>query len=123
MVEGLKILVGMLGDVTGLAAWLVGAFVVYKLIIYLSGVGAVVLLTRLAIERLYGWLTHPKADDPVVIRFNLDDICISIDGTAEKLRGLLKSRIRTSKYLHGCDVDDIASALHEWDERHKEKED
>ena len=121
MLEELTLILESIGDLTGIALWIVGAFISYKLIVYLSTAGAAVFVCKLLIERLYSWATTPKQPTPPTLDpFNneVTHICISSDGTYTKVKELLQrvAGKRTgidSNYIHRCSAEWLQEAIDE----------
>lgn len=107
MIEELKVLLDMLGNVDNIALYILGGFAVYKLVIYLSGVGAAVMLTKLAINKLHDYKTQPKKIDVSGMVYNEEDWT--------KIIGAI-SQYSTATYggsLHGSDVRQLIKVLNE----------
>ena len=130
MVDELKVLLEMLGDVTDIALYIVVLFGAYKLILYLSGIGAAVLLTKLAIEKLHNWAITPKRVNIETKTASInDDVelrCISTDGTDIRVIKLLRTKIagkRTqgSGYIHSQSADWLEDAIGEKEQRDAEE--
>ena len=58
MIEELKLVLDMLGDVTGIAAWVLVGFVLYKAIIYLSTAGMIYHLVSMLINKVHNAYTN-----------------------------------------------------------------
>lgn len=97
MIEELKLVLDSIGDLTGVALWVVGFFIVFKLVVYLSTTGAVVYLVKLAImkgsevikkERVYKFKSHPIDEE-------------TVDSIDELLHQIKRSGFN---YIHNTDV-------------------
>lgn len=60
MIEEIKLVLDSIGDLSGVALWVVGFFLVFKLVVYLSTTGAVVYLVKLAITSAVKVITREK---------------------------------------------------------------
>ncbi len=106
MIEELKMVLDAIGDLSGIALWVVDAFIAFKLIVYLSTTGAIVYCFKLAVERLYGVLTNRTKT------VTLSGLVIhSVD--EYRIREVLSLARRDSPYLHRSDFDWMESVLKE----------
>jgi len=105
MVEELQAILNLLGDVTGIAAWVLGGFIVYKSVIYLSTAGMVYALVRLFITKahdLFSKMSESKiaaANSPEKREYFdvIKDLTCG-EGVAEGLISLMKqTRAHTSR--------------------------
>jgi len=141
MFEELKVLLDMLGNVDDIALWIVGGFAVYKLIIYLSSMGAVVMIIKLIVNKLYD-VSHEGITNKKEIESNrlkireqeldyeiaktslkslnriFDAKTITHDGTQEAFVSLL-NRMRSdgSDYVHTSDVVKLEKAWAEYNKK------
>lgn len=126
MIEELKFILDAIGDLSGIALWVVGGFIAYQLIMYLATTGAVVVLVRLAIERLHSWATAPR--QPKIREFGdfVCRICITCDGTDVRVANLLRRLVGKgvgipTSYLHAESADWLEEAINEKEERERNK--
>lgn len=116
MIEELKLVLDTIGDLSGVAIWVVGAFFLFKLIIYLSTTGAIVFLIRLAITSLHDLLTKEK-----IIKFDIGSHMIN-STCKESFLALISEGKKTSlSYIHEADIDWIRVAIREKKEREGNK--
>jgi len=122
MVEELKQLLTMFTDVSEIAGWVIGAFFLGKLIIWLSTAGMTYKLIHLGISKLHDFLTKDKKiihehEYEKVSDKDFEHICITSDGTLGKLQTLLQEHIvgkRTnvgSPYIHRQSVQWLKEAI------------
>jgi hypothetical protein len=106
VIEELQLVLDSIGDISGVALWVVIGFLVYKIIIWSSTTGAVFVLTKLFIERLFTWLTPPPGQPRItgLSKGMIERLCITSDGTHEDLIVELR-RLGITKYIHSQDVD------------------
>lgn len=114
--EELKILVGMVKDLPGMALWLVFFYFVFKTAI----VGSIFGILRLAIIKVHGWSVTPHHE---LVKTETEDATVSVDdltmtGTRAELLVQLKrcksagGRIAyKSDYIHTRDVIWLAEAI------------
>lgn len=92
MIEELTAILNLLGDITGIAAWVLGGFIVYKSVIYLATAGMIYKLISMAVDKLYSAFKL-KVEEPnikVTEHFNkLRDITCG-EHVAEGVINLLK---------------------------------
>jgi hypothetical protein len=106
MIEELQFLLDKLGNIDDLALWVLGGFAVYKLVIYLSGVGAAVMLTKLFINKVHDASTRPKRRE------------VELGGSFihhsdwQVIKSLLLE-YKSTGYWHSSDVKKITKALNE----------
>lgn len=125
MIQELRELLGVVEKLPAMTLWVLGGFAVYKLVVYLSTTGAVVMLVRLAIEKLHDYKVRPPQPDPPKA-VSLERIFITSDGTYERFRSILelvRDGVNLQKkwapggYLHNYHVDFIIKSLEEKIER------
>lgn len=105
MFEELKLILDSLGDLSGVALWVVGGFLAYKIIVYGATTGSLFVLTKLLIERLFDYLKGDP-DQPKVVGLKkgiVERLCITHDGTHEDLIVELR-RLASTAYIHSGDV-------------------
>lgn len=66
MIEELQLLIGMVGDLAGSALYVLGGFLGWKLIVYLSTVGSCVYLVKLISGQIKGYL-HARLETPTIV--------------------------------------------------------
>lgn len=60
MVDELKFLLDQIKDVPSVALWMIGGFLFYKLVAYLSTTGAIIYIVRLLCNLAIEWQTKPR---------------------------------------------------------------
>ncbi len=140
MIESLKELVGLIKELPGMALWILGGFLFYKLFI----IGSVYGVIRLAITRTHDWLLKPKEPQVKIEAVTINEKFITTDGThkyfldvldkARRFRYKLKKGYKTGKigkiedllsdsymlnYLHKNDVEWIEQAIEDKYEKDK----
>lgn len=127
MIEELRAILELLGDVTGIAGWLFGAWLIFKVVILLSTTGSVVYLTKIGFDRLYKYLelssNNAVKKETISKQEKIKDveikgICITSDGTYEHVVNTLKivkNHMGTvgSSYIHKDGADWLADAVAE----------
>jgi hypothetical protein len=119
MIEELKLILDAIGDLTGVALWVVAGFLAFKLITYLATTGAVVILVRLGIVKAHDIFSRMSGRVKVVrVRSSARDICIRHDGTDDRLIAVLHRLRRrpgssATGFLHSSDVDWLSDAVAE----------
>lgn len=129
MIEELKFLLDAMGNVDNIALYVLGGFALYKLVVYLSGVGAAVMLTKLLINKLHNAYTAPR---PVPLKildktYDVQRICITNeadDRVIALLRRVAGKRTGISTpYIHAQSADWLEEAINEKERKDaKEKE-
>jgi len=116
MIEEIKLVLDSIGDLSGIALWVVGFFLAFKLIVYLSTTGAIVYLIKLAIVKLHNFLTAEK-----IVKHTIDGHFMSTE-TKEKYDRLLDSmKISTGSWIHNSDIDRLEDALKAAAEKEQQK--
>lgn len=106
MIEELKLVLDSIGDLTGVALWVVGFFIVFKLVVYLSTTGAIVYLVKLAIVKGHDFLTKDQ-----IIKHKFEGHFID-DGVAAEFGDLLNEcKTSTGVYIHSSDIRILKKAL------------
>lgn len=110
--EELKLLIGMVRELPGLALWVLVAFYAYKVMI----VGSIYGLIRFIVEKTHSWLVTRKTAD-VNIRGTIDGMVITHDNSHRALFAQLE-RLRGKRcgggglgYIHGCSVEWLRDAI------------
>lgn len=122
MIDELKMILDAIGDLSGVALWVVGGFLIYKLVMYLSTAGAMVYVSKLLIIKLHDVAITRKTKGPRDITSDIRSICISSDGTDERMLDLLR-RIKAknngnhSSYIHDTGFEWLEAAVNEKEER------
>lgn len=119
MIDELKLLIEALGNASEIGLWVLGGFVSYKTIIYLSTTGAIVFLCRLGIERLHDYLKNRPMPPAPNIELKYDKHALGaldrilINGEAQHLLAVLCRIRRHSEYIHSSDIDWLEEAIEE----------
>lgn len=127
MIEELQMLLSMLGEVSGIAGWVLAGFIVFKLVIYLSTTGAVVFIIKLALNNWYNYGVKKKEPDVIINQWAFaDNICISSDQSRNLVEMALSKVVgRTTtidtSYIHHGDAQWLLDAVNEKIQR-EEKE-
>lgn len=116
MIEELQAILGMIGDLSAIAGWVIGGFIVFKLVVYLSTAGIIYNLTKLFIERTHNWLTSPKPPALTDVYDRTKRLCIITDGSDRRLLTVLeKARMAPGLYhggyLHSTHLDWLEEAI------------
>lgn len=126
MVEEFKAILELLGDVTQIGGWVVGGWLVFKLIILLSTTGAIVYLTSKGIQALRQCISEAIASSekkaitppPPIPREEIEikGLCITCDGTYEHVIDSLKmvrGHVNTASgaYIHAEGADWLRRAI------------
>jgi hypothetical protein len=107
MLVALKDLVLVIKDLPQFALWILGGFLFYKLFV----VGSIYGVIRLAINRLYEYLTHPKPPVETIVKYDIDKIAIRDHNITAKVIFILE-RIRGSgPYLHSYHINWLEDAI------------
>lgn len=114
MIEELKAILDLLGDVSGIALYVFISWLIFKLVIMLSTTGSVVYLTKLGFDKLVLVIANRydsliKLDEvkkqKIITDVDIQGLCITSDGTyhhvVESLK-LVKQHVNTigGSYLH-----------------------
>jgi hypothetical protein len=112
MIEELKMILDSIGDLSGIALWVVGAFIAYRLIIMLAVTGSAVFIARLLIEKLHDAFVRnsPTIEEITQRRIELKrrDVITGVDFSI--INSLLRD-YRSKSYFHQGDIDRLQSAL------------
>ena len=106
MIEEIKLVLDSIGDLSGVALWVVGFFLAFKLVVYLSTTGALVYLIKLAIVKLHNFLTTEK-----VVKYTIGGHFINTETKARYDRLLDSMKVSTGSWIHGSDIDRLEDAL------------
>lgn len=99
MIEELEKLLDLLGDVTSIAGWVLGGFILFKLIILLSTTGSIVYLSKMGMSLLKEHLDlrsnnliekEKESKKATVTDVEIKGLCITSDGTYERVVESLK---------------------------------
>lgn len=119
MIEELKSILTMVEKVPETVLWVLGGFALYKLVIYLSTTGAIVMLVRLAIEKWHDARTRPEpAPEPTYLK--LDDMLL-YETLGPELRMHIKSIVPPGggNYIQSSHLNWLAEAIREKKERER----
>jgi hypothetical protein len=108
MIEELKYLLDKIGDVSGFALWIIGGFMLYKLVLYLSTAGAVVYIAKLFILKCHDAITRDKdfsVTDKLSSRF------LSTQAKRDFVSLFENFASRNSSYISTHDVEKIKMAM------------
>lgn len=140
MIDALKELITLVQNLPGMALWILGGFLFYKLFIAGSIVAAIVKITTMIVSKYHDAYTkkldiekHTK--DHVNIQEQVNSLCIQSDGSGDRMLSLLrnlrwqlddrdkkikshhidptKKSLFVRNYLHRDDVDWLERAIHE----------
>ena len=116
MIDELKMLLDVLGDISGIAGIVLGSFIAFKLIIYLSTTGAIVFILKLALTNWYNYGVQKKNTVKVYQWAFADDICI----TSDKTRSIVEQALQkvqesgnSALYIHHQDAKWLLDAVNE----------
>lgn len=119
MLEELKLILDSVGDLTGIALWIVGFFISYKLIVYLSMTGSIVYVCKLLITKLHDayekkWETSKKGYEVnlTVDGVPQDDVITGCCHLVPDINKLI-SAYKSSTYYHERDLRKLKAALTE----------
>ena len=116
MIEEIKLVLDSIGDLSGVALWVVGFFLVFKLVVYLSTTGAIVYLVKMAITNGTRILTRGK-----VINYDLNGHITSGVSKDAIDKWLDEMKICTGVYLHESDIRDVTSLVKQYKEEKLKK--
>ena len=97
MIDDLQRILDAIGDVSGIALWVVGAFIAYKLVITLATTGTIFVVLRTFIERLFGWLESQPSN-------KIKKICFEDSVYRDLLDQMERIRTPSSKFIYDSDV-------------------
>ena len=117
MIEELKLVLDSLGDLSGVALWVVGAFIAYKLIIYMSTAGAFVYVAKLFIEKIHHWATSPKLPKMIDATPRIETACISESEGVETIIRVLGKVVNHDNEMSGNSLSYIFDRHASWLER------
>lgn len=108
MMEEIKELLHLIEKIPSLTLWILGGFGVYKLVMYLSTTGAIVLISKLAINKGHDYLTRPERKE-----FRIGELCMH-DTVANQLVMTLSTLERKDRgFLYLDDVKWLQDAINE----------
>jgi hypothetical protein len=115
MIDEIRELLQIVEKLPELTLWVLAGFGGYKLIIYLSTTGAMVVIARLAINKIHDAYTNPRAqavEYKIRNHFIDEETMISLETLMSRLK---YSRIlgRHSSYIHANDVNFLIQAYDE----------
>lgn len=106
MIDELKMILEQLQRVPDVALWILGGFLLYKLVAMLSMTGSVVFVIKLLCGTALKWGEKPRL-------VSYDNILIGEDAH-EDLKRLLKSIRQFSAYVHASDIRKLEMAWSEF---------
>lgn len=98
--EELKLLISMVNDLPALATWVLVGYLIYKI----SVIGSIYGVIRLLIVKTHDAIVSRKS------AFRPGDLPCINDKVAEQLISQI-NRIKTTAYIHGSDVAELAKAI------------
>lgn len=104
MIEELKLILDTIGDLSDIALWVIGAFILFKLVTYMATTGAIVYVIKLIVSKGHDILTRERK-----VKYYLSDFCIG-DGS-EIIDALKRCRSSSLNYLHNDDISWIVKTL------------
>lgn len=124
MAEELKQVIDVLAALPAFTMWGLAGFALFKLVVYLSTTGAIVLISKLLIERLFqAFKVHvDRPEKPLPPReVSIDKHFITLDGTYAEFVSLVVRNLKNqgrgkrhvSPYIHMQDVCWFAEAIDE----------
>ncbi|RKZ79104.1 MAG: hypothetical protein DRQ35_04825 [Gammaproteobacteria bacterium] len=125
MIEELKAILELLGDVSQIGGWVLGGWLTFKVIILLSTTGAIVFISTLGIKSLRQviseWISSSEVKSgrgEKVKDMEIKGICITADGTYEHVVESLKimrSHVNTASgsYIHHDGADWLRRAIND----------
>jgi len=126
MIEELRAILELLGDVSQIGGWVLGGWLTFKAIILLSTTGAIVYCIKIGVEALQGMIhshitagvtKHSTPEATTVAEVEIKGMCITMDGTYEDVIDTLK-QVRThvntagGRYLHEDGARWLREAVH-----------
>ncbi len=109
MIEELKLLLDQMKNVPDVALWILGGFMAYKLITYLSATGAIIVVIKLLCKTLIDF-----RDKPRTVTYGRLFMEESVE---TEFQDLIRS-IRRTGYVHSSDVNELRKA---WDNHNLKK--
>ena len=125
MIEEMKMILDSIGDLTGIALWVVAGLIGYKLVIYLSTAGALIYLGKMLIVKVHDCITREKTID---FTTDINARCLSTDNIKSRIL-LLLDRVRSQPglfqggYLHAQHVDWLEDAIKEKEKNDEQEND
>lgn len=113
MIEELKVLLDMLGNVDNIALYVLGGFALYKLIVYLSSAGAIIFTIKLISGYVHD-IAIKRIEKPREIKLSLVGVLIN-EKAEHNLRSLL-NEIKDGRYVHSSDIEELRLAWHKYKE-------
>ena len=104
--EELKLLISMVNDLPALATWVLVGYLIYKITV----IGSIYGVIRLLIVKIHDVLTIYKS----TVKPN-EILCM--DDTVHAALIAQINRLKTSKYIHSCDVQKLANAIDKMQEK------
>lgn len=122
MLEGLELIISLLGDVSAYAAYVLGGYIIAQFLLYVFTGVSIVYVIKLVCDRLFSWLTG-KGPAIKVTQLNCSHTSLKIYAQYtdqllnllnEELVGLLNSHMH---HISDRDIDWLAEAIKEKKER------
>ena len=125
MIEELKAVLDLLGDVTGIAGWILFGWLTVKLVILLSTTGAIVYCIKIGLFSVKEVIEkgidanlkkHAVPKRKEITDVKISDLCITVDGTYENIIHSLRV-VRDhmnqggGKYIHSDGADWLSDAI------------
>lgn len=117
MIEELKLVLDSVGDLTGIALWIVGFFIGYKLIVYLSLTGSIVFIAKLVVTKAHDVFTkrYEFESKGFYIGTDVDEIDqreVISDCRSEAIKiNTLLQEYKSTSYFHLDDLRRLKNAL------------
>lgn len=109
MIDELKLLLDQMKNVPDMALWIMGGFLFYKLVTYLSLTGSFVYVVKMLCQTTTDWHQKPK---------KISYGHLIIDEKCEiELQDLIKS-MRTTRFIHSSDIKHLQNAWNEYKDKH-----
>lgn len=113
MIDELKQLIGMIEKVPETALWILLGFAVYKLVVYLSGTGAIVFCIKLAIEKGHDMFIRRQAEKSTPIEHTINGEFITQDATLTLFMSAIRALKGGDTYIHTFHVNWLQDAIAE----------
>ena len=114
MIEGLREILEIVKGMPELAIWVAAAFMIYKLAIWGSTVGAITVVAKLAINKLHDYKTKPQE---IIKKYKIDRFFLDDETHKDFISMLSDLRQGDLKYIHKSDVKFMKDAIIEKEQR------
>ena len=114
MIEGLKEILDIIKDMPELAVWVAAGFMIYKLVVWGSTVGAITLVAKLAINKLHDYKTKPQE---IIKKHKINHYFLDDETYKDFISMLSGLRQGDLKYIHKSDVKFMKDAIFEKEQR------